>query len=162
MSKSPLPQLKPKGLWLIQDTWQASPHLADNMPRLAVNARLNIALKALMPDTLRTGWSAYLSERTLTLKVPHNALAMKIKQIAPMLVDGLKMTGWNIHHMEVKVSHFNHPVWLTTKKKTTPTFTARVLSSTSSTHIHSTINHLPEDSPVRIALTKILSEHQNN
>ena len=103
-----------------------------------------------------------MSERTLTLKVPHNALAMKIKQIAPMLVDGLKMTGWNIHHMEVKVSHFNHPVWLTTKKKTTPTFTARVLSSTSSTHIHSAINHLPEDSPVRIALTKILSEHQDN
>lgn len=154
------PKLQHKGLWSVQDTWQANPHLAHNMPRLATNARLNVALKSLMPDTLQTGWSAYLSEQTLTLKVPHNALATKIKQIAPMLVDGLKMIGWAIDKMEVKVSRFKHPEWMSTKKITTATFTARVLSPASSARIQNSIAHLPEDSPMRIALEKILSEHK--
>ncbi|MGL4768136.1 MAG: hypothetical protein ACRCV6_08695 [Formosimonas sp.] len=149
-----------KGLWKVQDTWQANPHLAHNMPRLAANARLTVALKALMPDTLQVGWSAYLSEQTLTLKVPHNALATKIKQIAPLLLDGLTMTGWAITHMEVKVSRFNHPEWMSRKKTTTPTFTARILSAKSSARIQDSILHLPEDSPLRTALEKILSEHK--
>lgn len=145
----------------MQDTWHATPHLAINMPRLETNARLNLALKSLMPDTLQTGWSAYLSERTLTLKVPHNAIAMKIKQIAPMLVDGLKMIGWNIDKMETKVSHFNHPVWMSSKKKTNAVFTARILSPASSAHIAQSIAQLPEDSPLRTALAKILHTHQS-
>lgn len=161
MSSKTHQSFKPKGLWLIQDTWQSTPHLAQNMPRLAQNAKLNAALSELMPDTLRTGWSAYLNERVLTLKVPHNAVATRIKQIAPLLLDGLIMTGWAIDNMEVKVSHFNHPAWLGSKKKTTATFTARVLSNTSSCHIQSTLSQLPEDSPLREALLRILVAHKN-
>lgn len=160
MQKKTYKKFQPKGLWLIQDTWQSTPHLAQNMPRLAQNAKLNTALNELMPDTLKTGWSAYLNEKILTLKVPHNAVATRIKQITPLLVDGLKMTGWTIDKMEIKVSHFNHPAWLGHKKKSTPTFTARVLTNTSSQHIKSVMAHLPKDSPLHNALLRILTTHQ--
>lgn len=160
MQKKASKKFQPKGLWLIQDTWQTTPHLAKNMPRLAQNAKLNKALSELMSDTLKTGWSAYLDEQILTLKVPHNAIATRIKQIIPLLVDGLVMIGWSIDKMEVKVSHFNHPAWLGHKKKSTSIFTARILSSTSSQHIKSAMTHLPKDSPLRDALARILTTHQ--
>lgn len=153
---------QPKGLWMVQDTWRASPHLAHNIPRLAENAKLSIALKALMPDTMKTGWSAFLSEQTLTLKVQHNAIATRIKQIAPLLIDGLAMTGWAVNKMEVKVSRFNQPVWLNVQKDPKADFTPRILSSGSAQHITSSMTHLPEDSPLYEALARILATHKKS
>lgn len=150
---------RPPGLWRVNDTWLQTSHLAQTLPRLEKNAHLNIAIKSLMPDTLKAGWSAYLSEQVLTLKVPHNALAMKIKQIAPLIVDGLNMTGWTIEHMEVKVSHFNRPVWLNSPKKPEAEKQSRILTAVSASHIANSLSHLPDDSPVKTALARILNTH---
>ncbi|TDR31279.1 hypothetical protein [Hydromonas duriensis] len=150
---------RPPGVWRVNDTWLQTSHLAHTLPRLEQNAHLSIAIKALMPDTLKTGWRAFLSEHILTLKVPHNALATKIKQIAPLIVDGLNMTGWSIHHMEVKVSHFNRPVWLISPKKEEVEKNPRILTVKSAHRIADTISHLPDDSPVKAALIRMLAIH---
>jgi len=152
-----------KGQWRVHDAWHSTPHLANALPRLEQNAQLTQALMQLMPDTLKTGWKAYLSEDTLTLKVPHNALATRIKQMLPLLQDGLQMTGWRVSHMVVKVSHFNQPVWLKSEKdaeKVTKPIQPRILTPLSASCISDTIGHLPEDSPLRDALLRLLKTHR--
>lgn len=152
-----------KGLWRVHEAWRNTPHLANALPRLEQNAQLTVDLLALMPDTLKVGWKAYVSERTLTLKVPHNALAVKIKQMAPLLVSGLQMTGWAIDDMVVRVSHFNQPVWLKSQKeaeKAVKPIVPRVLTPLSASRITESIAHLPDDSPVKAALLRLLQTHR--
>lgn len=150
---------RPPGLWRVNDTWLQTSHLAQTLPRLEKNAHLSIAIKALMPDTLKTGWTAFLSEHTLTLKVPHNGLATKIKQIAPLILDGLNMTGWTVQHMEVKVSHFNRPVWLNSPKPIEAPKQSRTLSAVSASHLAHSVSHLPDDSPIKEAMVRMLRNH---
>ena len=85
----------PKNLYKIQDSWRKTPVLASAMPRIETNTRLTANISDLMPTTLKKGWRAYLERNTLTLKVPHQSLAMKIKQQAPLILDGLKMQKKN-------------------------------------------------------------------
>lgn len=151
-----------KGQWRVNDAWRCNPVLGRALPQLEQNVRLTADLVALMPDTLKVGWKAYLSERTLTLKVPHNAIAVKIKQLKPLLLSGLQMTQWPIDDMVVKVSHFNQPVWLKTQKdaqQQEKPITHRILTPLSADRIHETVGRLPEDSPLSEALTRLLKNH---
>ena len=93
----------PKNLYTIQDSWRKTPVLAQAMPRIETQTRLTANISELMPTTLKKGWRAYLERNTPPAKVPHQALAMKIKQQAPSILDGVKMYSWDIDDMAVKV-----------------------------------------------------------
>jgi hypothetical protein len=147
----------PKNLYKIQDSWRMTPVLTRAMPRIETNARLSANISDLMPSTLKKGWRAYLERNTLTLKVPHQALAMKIKQQAPLILDGLKMYGWDINDMVVKVSQFNRPEWLNKAPNKKLIKNQRFISKTSARHIEQTIANLPEDAPARAILLKLLT-----
>ena len=149
----------PKNLYTIQDSWRKTPVLAQAMPRIETNTRLTANISELMPTTLKKGWRAYLERNTLTLKVPHQALAMKIKQQAPLILDGLKMYGWDIKDMVVKVSQFNRPEWLNRAPNKKLVKNQRFISEKSAQQIEQTIANLPEDAPVRAVLIKLLA-HQ--
>lgn len=158
MSHTPVPL--PKNIYTVQDTWRQTPVLAHAMPRIETNTRLSANIFELMPSTLKKGWSAYLEQNTLMLKVPHQALAVKIKQQAPLILDGLKMHGWDIKDMVVKVSQYNRPEWLNRApdKKLVPN--QRFISEKSARHIEHTIANLPENAPVRAVLLKLLSHRK--
>lgn len=159
MTQHPKSKYSPKGLFRVNDTWRNTPHLASSLPRLEKNAHLAIAIKALMPDTLKSGWSAYLTDDALTLKVQHNGLATKIKQIAPNIVDGLNITGWDIKDMVVKVSHFNRPIWLIAPPKVEKPKQPRLLTPISAMHIANAIEHVPDESPIKAALIRMIATH---
>ncbi len=147
----------PKNIYKVQDSWRMTPVLAQAMPRIETNTRLTQHISDLMPTTLKTGWRAHLERNKLTLKVPHQALAMKIKQQAPLILDGLKMYGWDITDMVVKVSQFNRPEWINRAPNKVLVKNQRVISEKSAQRIAETIEHLDEDSPVRAALQQLLA-----
>lgn len=147
----------PKNVYQIQDSWRIAPVLAQAMPRIETNTRLTLHITELMPSTLKTGWRAHLERNKLTLKVPHQALAMKIKQQAPLILDGLKMYGWDIEHMVVKVTQFNRPEWINRAPNKVLVKNQRVISDQSARRIAETITQLDDDSPVRAALQRLLA-----
>ena len=146
----------PKNIYQIQDSWRNTPVLAQAMPRIETNTRLTLHITELMPTTLKTGWRAHLERNKLTLRVPHQALAMKIKQQAPLILDGLKMYGWPIDDMVVKVTQFNRPEWINRTPNKVLVKNQRVISDQSARRIAQTIAELDEDSPVRAALQRLL------
>ena len=148
----------PKNVYQIQDSWRIAPVLAQAMPRIETNTRLTLHISELMPTTLKSGWRAHLERNKLTLKVPHQALAMKIKQQAPLIIDGLKMYGWDIQDMVVKVTQFNRPEWINRAPNKVLVKNQRVISEKSAQRIAETIAQLDEDSPVRAALQQLLAQ----
>lgn len=149
----------PKKMYRIQDSWRRTPVLAHAMPRIETTTRLSANIEQFMPSTLKKGWRAYLEQDTLLFKVPHQALAMKIKQQAPLIMDGLKMYGWDITQVVVKVSQFNQPVWLNRAPNKKLVKNQRAISAKSAQHIRNTIDKLPEDAPIRAVLINMLA-HQ--
>ena len=147
----------PKNVYQIQDSWRIAPVLAQAMPRIETNTRLTMHISELMPTTLKSGWRAHLERNKLTLKVPHQALAMKIKQQAPLIIDGLKMFGWDIQDMVVKVTQFNRPEWINRAPNKVLVKNQRVISEKSARRIAETISQLDDDSPVREALQRLLA-----
>ncbi len=147
----------PKNIYTVQDSWRMTTVLSQAMPRIETNTRLTLHITELMPSTLKTGWRAHLERHKLTLKVPHQALAVKIKQQAPLIIDGLKMYGWDINDMVVKVTQFNRPEWINRAPNKVLVKNQRVISEKSAQRIAETIEHLDEDSPVRAALQQLLA-----
>lgn len=150
----------PKNLFLLQESWRRTPVLEQALPRIETNARLSANILEFMPSTLKSGWRAHLERQTLTLKVPHQALAVKIKQQSPLILDGLKMYGWDIDKMVVKVAQFNRPDWLNLTPNKKLEKNQRVISEKSARHIAKTIAELPDDAPARTVLLKLLAHRQ--
>ena len=149
----------PKNIYKVQDSWRLTPVLAQAMPRIETNTRLSQNISDLMPSTLKSGWRAHLEGKKLTLRVPHQALAMKIKQQAPLILDGLNMYGWDISDMVVKVSQFNRPEWINRAPNKVLVKNQRVISEKSAQRIAELVTQLDADSPVREALMHLLATH---
>lgn len=150
----------PKNIYKVQDSWRMTPVLARAMPRLETNTRLTLHIGELMPSTLKTGWRAHLERNKLMLKVPHQALAVKIKQQAPLILDGLKMYGWDITDMVVKVTQFNRPEWINRAPNKVLVKNQRVISQKSAHRLAELMHQLDDDSPVREALAHLLATHR--
>lgn len=149
----------PKNVYSVRDSWNMTPVLAQAMPRLETNTRLTHNITELMPSTLKSGWRAQIDARKVILRVPHQALAVKIKQQEPLLIDGLKMYGWDVDHIVTKVSQFNRPEWIRRAPNKKIFKNQRVISDKSANRLMETLENLEEDSPIRAGLEHLLATY---
>ena len=128
---------------------------ADGFSRLAEHAnrlrRLQILLDTALPAHLLPGTRiANLKHGKVTIHADSGAVAVKLRQLVPRLTAGFCQQGQEVTGIEVKVQG-RRSISPSTRKKTT-----KVIGLPSKQALTSLASGLDEDSPVRLALEKLL------
>lgn len=88
----------------VLEATEASPTLASLAERARDSAERLRAVEDLIPRELRPGVQAGPAEgEEWCLLVSGNAAAAKLRQLAPMLVGRLRVRGWHVSTLRIKV-----------------------------------------------------------
>ncbi|GAB7538486.1 DciA family protein [Burkholderia sp. 3C] len=114
-------------------------------------ASLQRDLRALLPDYLANHVDpGSIKDGTLTLFAAHNALAARLRQVAPRLVADLQARGWNVAALKVRVRPQDAPEPVRIKQARMTPVGADALRDLADT--------LPP-SPLQDALAKMAARH---
>ncbi len=114
-------------------------------------ASLQRDLRALLPDYLANHVNpGSIKDGTLTLFAAHNALAARLRQVAPRLVADLQARGWSVANLKVRVQPKDAPEPVRVKQ-------AR-MSPAGADALRELADTLPP-SPLQSALEKMAARH---
>lgn len=115
---------------------------------------LETDIRAALPDYLRGNVSPAGTEGdTLTLLTPHNALAARLRHLAPTLVSALQSRGWQIQAIKVRI----RPIPVAPEP---PRKTARI--SPVGIACLDALRASLDDSALKTALETMVSRHRGN
>jgi len=121
--------------------------LQDHAARLGRLQR--VLIPALPPQCANACHVANLKEDVLTVSARGSAVAVRVKQMIPSLLDHFARAGYPLQHIKVKVG-------LPEPSSTRRPPSARVLSDAACAQIGSFVATLPPDAPLRAALETLM------
>ena len=135
----------------VEQTEQSASVLLTAQRLIAIEAVIGQQL----PAPMREGFAAtQLKANELTLLTKNAALAAKLRQLQPRIIQQIKAAGWSIEELKIKVA-------TRATKPETPTHVkqARALDETDLGHFENLSHHL-NAGPLAEAVAKLLARHR--
>jgi hypothetical protein len=116
---------------------------------------IETVIRAQLPASMHTGFAvAQIKGNELTLFAKHSALASKLRQLQPRLVQQIQAAGWAVDELKIKVA----------TRAGAPTATrwpkqARALDNHDLNHFE-TLSERLDDGPLADAVKKLLARHR--
>lgn len=127
---------------------QGLAQLADHAKRLW---RATYTLQRGLPPFLQQGWRVVnVQDGVLSIHADNGSVATRLKQMVPTLVQGMQLGGWPIQDIQIKVRVQSTP------QMPKPAPVPRTIPASAATSLNTLLDYLPEDSPLRDNIDRLV------